>query len=197
MPPSGLAPQEIRFTRLERSQCPRPSPPRRGSRLRVSSTKDEALLARFLAAGVPPPIRMHEKAAGGSWRLDSLAKRKPLRQRSVYRCAGGRLLRDAQAKLAPPPPAAAFSTHGSLGATMTRRHGPLRRHGGSLQVRSNAIRGRQACAERAAFATSRTMPCAACGRTRATELTSSVVFSPLCPATIETRGKGSRCRNRT
>ena len=32
-----------------------------------------------------------------------------------------------------------------------------------------------------------TMPCAACGR-RATVRTSSVVFSPLCPATIEVRG---------
>ena len=105
---------------------------------------------------VPPPIRTHEHAAGGSWRLASRAKRTPHRQRSVYRCAGGTLLRNAQAKLAPPPPAAAFSTQGSLGAAMPRRHGPLRRHCGSLQVRSNAIRGRQACTERAAFATSRT-----------------------------------------
>ena len=50
------------------------------------------------------------------------------------------------------------------------------------------IRARQACNERAAFATSRTIPCAACGRTWDTVRTSSVVFSPLCPATIEARG---------
>ena len=47
---------------------------------------------------------------------------------------------------------------------MPRRHGPLRRYDGSVQVRFNAIRDRQACAERVAFATSRTLPCAACGR---------------------------------
>ena len=107
---------------------------------------------------------MHKKAAGGSWRLASRAKRTSHRQRSVCCCAGGSLLRDAQAKLAPPPPAAVFSTHGSSGAAMPRRHGPLRRYDGSVQVRLNAIRDRQACAERVAFATSRTLPCAACGR---------------------------------
>ena len=48
------------------------------------------------------------------------------------------------------------------------------------------IRARQACNERAAFATSRTMPWRA--GARATGLTSSVVFSPRCLATIETRG---------
>ena len=36
-----------------------------------------------------------------------------------------------------PRPAAAFSTHSSFGAAMPRRHGPLRRYDGSLQVRSN------------------------------------------------------------
>ena len=107
---------------------------------------------------------MHKKEAGGSWRLALRAKRASHRQRSVCCCAGGSPLRDAQAKLAPPPPAAVFSTHGSSGAAMPRRHGPLRRYDGSVQVRFNAIRDRQACAERVAFATSRTLPCAACGR---------------------------------
>ena len=130
---------------------------------------------------------MHKKAAAGSWRLASRAKRTSHRQRSVCCCAGGSLLRDAQAKLTPPPPAAVFSTHGSSGAATPRRHGPLRRYDGSVQVRFNAIRDRQACAERVAFATSRTLP-SACGRTGATALSSSVVFSPRCPATIEARG---------
>ena len=62
----------------------------------------------------------------------SRTKRKPFRQRRVCRCAGGTVLRDAQAKLAPPPAAAAFSTHSSFGAAMPRRRGALRRHGGSL-----------------------------------------------------------------
>ena len=134
---------------------------------------------------------MHKKAAGGSWRLASRAKRTSHRQRSICRCAGGSLLRDAQAKLPPSSPAAVFSTHGSSGAATPRRHGPLRRYDGSVQVRFNAIRDRQPCAERVAFAACvRGVRVAMCGvrANRPTGLTSSVVCSPRCPATIEARG---------
>ena len=91
--------------------------------------KDEALLARFLAAGAQYLFQYpNKKEASGKKGKQDKAR---LRQRSVYRCAGGTLLRDAQAKLAPPLPAAAFSTHSSFGAAMSRRHGPLRRYNGS------------------------------------------------------------------
>ena len=91
--------------------------------------KDEALLARFLAAGAQHLFEYpsKEEASGKKGKQDKAR----LRQRSVYRCAGGTLLRDAQAELAPPPAAAAFSTHSSFGAAMSRRHGPLRRYNGS------------------------------------------------------------------
>ena len=129
---------------------------------------------------------MHKKAAAGSWRLASRAKRTSHRQRSVCCCAGGSPLRDAQAKLAPPPPAAAFSTHSSFGAAMPRRHGPVRRYDGSSQMRSNdpcpTSMQRASCV--------RDVPhnAMACGRTRATGLSSSVVFSPRYPATLEALG---------
>ena len=75
-------------------------------------------------------------------------------------------------------------------ASEPRRQGSMDRCVGTMALRRCAptIRARQACNERAAFATSRTMPCASCGRTRDTVRTSSVVFLPLCPATIEARG---------
>ena len=62
----------------------------------------------------------------------------------------------------------------------------MRRYDGSSQMRSNdpcpTSMQRASCV--------RDIPhnAMACGRTRATGLTSSVVFSPRCPATIEARG---------
>ena len=62
----------------------------------------------------------------------------------------------------------------------------MRRYDGSSQMRSNdpcpTSMQRASCV--------RDVPhnAMACGRTRATGLTSSVVFSPRCLATIETRG---------
>ena len=56
------------------------------------------------------------------------------------------------------------------------------------------IRARQACNERAAFATSRTMPCAACGRTRDT-VSHRSCSRPCVPR--RSKLEGSRCRNRT
>lgn len=64
---------------------------------------------------------------------------------------------------------------------MPRRHGLLRRHCGSLHVLCNAICARQACNERAAFATSLTMPCHV-------RRAGAPGLPPLCPATIEARG---------
>ena len=148
--------------------------------------KDEALLARFLAAGAQHLFEYpsKEEASGKKGKQDKSRRRV---NRDARNLSGGTLLRDAQAKLAPPPPAAAFSTHSSFGAAMPRRHGPLRRYDGSLQVRSNdpcpTSMQRASCV--------RDVPHnahVACGRTRATGLTSSVVFSARCPATIEARG---------
>ena len=62
----------------------------------------------------------------------------------------------------------------------------MRRYDGSSQMRSNdpcpTSMQRASC--------DRDVPhnAMACGRTRATGLASSVVLSPLCPATIEARG---------
>ena len=98
--------------------------------------KDEALLARFLAVGAQYLFEhpSKEEASGKKGKQDKSRRRA---NRDACNLSGGTFLRDAQAKLAPPPPAAAFSTHSSFGAAMPRRHGPLRRYDGSLQVRSN------------------------------------------------------------
>ena len=73
-------------------------------------------------------------------------------------------------------------------ASEARWQGSMDRCVGTMARRrcARTIRARQACNERAAFAESRTMPWRA--GARATGLTSSVVFSPRCLATIETRG---------
>ena len=98
--------------------------------------KDETLLARFLAAGAQHLFEYpsKEEASGKKGKQDKSRRRA---NRDACNLSGGTFLRDAQAKLAPPPPAAAFSTHSSFGAAMTRKHGPVRRYDGSSQMRSN------------------------------------------------------------
>ena len=144
-------------TRLERSQCPRPSPPRRGSRLRLSSTTrtrhfslDSWQSAPNISSSIPARRRRRARRANrtnpvvvriATPATSAEARFFATRKLSLHR----RRLRRPSAPTVASEPRCQGGMGRCVGTTARYRCVPT-------------IRARQACNERAAFATSRTMP---------------------------------------